>query len=62
MKKIIFCLFLLTSCSFNSDSVYWKDTLNSNYEKLKYDKDYTINEYGKILDQYSDRNEMPNLN
>ena len=62
MKKIIFCLFLLTSCSLNSDSAYWNETWNSNYEELKYDNDYTVNEYEKILKQYSDRNEMPKLN
>ncbi len=62
MKKIIFCLFLLTSCSLNSDSSYWNERLNSNYEELKYDKDYTMNQYEKILDQYNNRNKIPNLN
>ena len=46
----------------NSDSTYWNENVNSNYEELKYDKDYTLKEYGKILDQYSDRKETPNLN
>ena len=62
MKKIFFCLFLLTSCSLNSDSAYWNEDLNSNYEELKYDKDYTMNQYEKILDQYNNRNKIPNLN
>ena len=62
MKKLILCFFLLSACSLNSDSVYWNESLNSNYEELKFDKDYTLNEYGKILDQYSDRKETPNLN
>ena len=46
----------------NSDSVNLKKSLNSNYEELKYDKDYTLNEYEKILNQYSDRKKTPNLN
>ena len=62
MKKIFFCLFLLTSCSLNSDRAYLEESLNSNYEELKYDKDYTLNEYKKILNQYSDKKETPNLN
>ena len=62
MKKLILFLFLLNSCSLNSDSTYWNENVNSNYEELKYDKDYTLKEYGKILDQYSDRKETPNLN
>jgi len=62
MKKILFCLFLLTSCSLNSDSAYWNESLNSNYEELKYDKDYTMKQYKKILEQYSGRKEIPNLN
>jgi len=62
MKKLILFLFLLTSCSFNNDSAYWNKNSNSNYEELKYDKDYTFNEYGKILEQYSAKNKIPNLN
>ncbi len=46
----------------NSDSAYWNENLNSNYEELKYKKDYTLNEYEKILGQYSDRKETPSLN
>ena len=62
MKKSILLLFLLTSCSLNNDSAYWNENLNSNYEELKYKKDYTLNEYEKILGQYSDRKETPSLN
>ena len=53
MKKLIFILFLFTSCSLNNDSAYWNENLNLNYEELKYDKDYTFDEYGKILEKYS---------
>ena len=62
MKKIILFMFLLTSCSFNSDSSYWNETINSNYEELEYAKDYTFEEYGKILNQYSNKNKIPKLN
>ena len=62
MKKLILCLFILTSCSPNSDRPYLEESLNSNYEELKYDKNYTLNEYKKILNQYSDKKETPNLN
>ena len=62
MKKLILFLFLLTSCALNNDSTYWNENLNFNYEELKYNKDYTFNEYGKILKKYSDKNEVPSLN
>ena len=35
MKKIIFFLFLLTSCSLNSNSAYWNE--NTNFKFLKVD-------------------------
>ena len=62
MKKLILCLFLLTSCSFNSDSAYWNEHSNSKNEDLKYDKDYTFNEYKMILDGYSAKTKIPNIN
>ena len=62
MKKIIFFLFLLTSCSLNSNSAYWNENTNLKYEELKYEKDYTFDEYGKILEQYDKRNKIPELN
>ena len=62
MKKIIFFLFLLTSCSLNSNSSYWNENTNLKYEELKYEKDYTFDEYGKILEQYDKRNKIPELN
>ena len=62
MKKLILLLFLLTSCSFNNDSVHLKENLNLNYEELKYGKDYTLDEYRKILEKYSAKNKTPNLN
>ena len=62
MKKLILILFLLTSCSLNNDSAYWNENLNLNYEELKYDKDYTFDEYGKILEKYSAKNKTPKIN
>ena len=62
MKKSILLLFLLTSCSLNNDSAYWNENLDLNYEELKYDKDYTFDEYGKILENYSVKNKTPKIN
>ena len=62
MKKSILLLFLLTSCSLNNDSAYWNENLNINYEELKYDKDYTFDEYGKILEKYNEKNKTPKIN
>ena len=62
MKKLILILFLFTSCSLNNDSAYWNENLNLNYEELKYDKDYTFDEYGKILEKYNAKNKTPKIN
>ena len=62
MKKFIIFLFLLTSCSFNSNTTSWKENLNSSYQELKYDEDYTFDEYEKILDRYNERKKTPKLN
>jgi len=62
MKKLILILFLFTSCSLNNDSAYWNENLNLNYEEIKYDKDYTFDEYGKILEKYSAKNKTPKIN
>ena len=62
MKKLILFLYLLSSCSLNSNSTYWNENSNSTYEELKYEKDYTFDEYGKILNEYGDRNKIPKLN
>ena len=62
MKKLILLFLILPSCSLNSDSAYWNQNLYSEYEVLEYDKDYTFKEYGKMLNRYNDKSEMPNLN
>ena len=58
MKLVFLFLFLsLLSCSLNNTSDYW----NKN-ENLDYDKDYSIEEYEKILKGYNDRTDFPNIN
>ena len=56
MKLVFLFLFLsLLSCSLNNA----RDNLNKN---LDYDKDYSIQEYEKILKGYNDRTDFPNIN
>ncbi len=62
MKKIFFLLFFLTACSFNNTNDFWNESVNSNYEELKYDKDYTLEEYRKILEKYNAKSKTPNIN
>ena len=62
MKKLILFFFLLTSCSLNNDGTYLNENLNFNYEELKYNKNYTFDEYGKILEKYSAKNKTPKIN
>ena len=63
MKLVFLFLFLsLLSCSLNNTSDYWNRNLNLDKENLDYDKDYSIEEYGKILKRYNDRTDFPNIN
>ena len=63
MKLIFLFLFLsLLSCSLNNTSDYWNKNLNLDKENLDYDKDYSIEEYEKILKGYNDRTDFPNIN
>ena len=62
MKKLIIFIFLLNSCSLNTNSSYWNETLDSNYEELEFAKDYTFEEYGKILENYSNKKKIQKLN
>ena len=63
MKLVFLFLFLsLLSCSLNNTSDYWNKNLNLDKENLDYDKDYSIEEYEKILKGYSDRTDFPNIN
>ena len=63
MKLVFLFLFLsLLSCSLNNTSDYWNKNLNLDKENLDYDKDYSIEEYEKILKVYNDRTDFPNIN
>jgi len=62
VKKLIFFLFLLTSCSLNSQNSYWNENSNYKYEELVYEKDYTFDEYSNILKQYDINKGIPKLN
>ena len=63
MKLVFLFLFLsLLSCSLNNTSDYWNKNLNLDKENLDYDKDYSIEEYEKILEKYNDRTDFPNIN
>ncbi|MBC8296423.1 MAG: hypothetical protein H8E55_11570 [Pelagibacterales bacterium] len=63
MKLVFLFLFLsLLSCSLNNTSDYWNKNLNLDKENLDYDKDYSIEEYEKILKEYNDRTGFPNIN
>ena len=63
MKLVFLFLFLsLLSCSLNNTSDYLNENLNLDNENLDYDKDYSIEEYEKILKRYNDRTDFPNIN
>ena len=63
MKLVFLFLFLsLLSCSLNNTSDYSNNDLNLVKENLDYDKDYSIEEYEKILKEYNDRTDFPNIN
>ena len=57
-----FLLLSLVSCSLNNTGEYWNKKLNLDKENLDYDKDYSIEEYEKILKGYNDRTDFPNIN
>ena len=61
MKKIIIFLFL-TSCSFNDTGKYWTENIEEYNENLEYNKNYTPNEYKKILKNYNKKKKYPKLN
>ena len=62
MKFLLLLLLLLNACSLNSDSAYWNESINSSFEKLTFDKDYTFKEYGEILDKYNANTKIPKIN
>ena len=63
MKLVFLFLFLsLVSCSLNNTGDYLNKNLNLDKENLDYDKDYSVEEYEKILKGYNDRTDFPNIN
>ena len=63
MKLVFLFIFLtLVSCSLSNRSDYWNKDLNLVEENLNYNKDYSIEEYEKILNGYNDRTNFPNIN
>jgi len=63
VKLIFLFLFLsLVSCSLKNTDDYSNKNLILNKENLNYDKDYSIEEYEKILKEYNDRTDFPNIN
>ena len=63
MKLVFLFIFLtLVSCSLNNRSDYLNKDLNLVEENLNYSKDYSIEEYEKILNGYNDRTNFPNIN
>ena len=63
MKLVFLFIFLtLVSCSLNNRSDLRNKDLNLVEENLNYNKDYSIEEYEKILNGYNDRTNFPNIN
>jgi hypothetical protein len=63
MKLVFLFLFLsLVSCSLNNTGDYLNKNQKLNDENLDYYKDYSIEEYEKILERYNDRTDFPNIN
>ena len=63
MKLIFLFVFLfLVSCSLNNTKDYLNKNLNTSNESLDFNKDYFIEEYEKILNEYNDRTDFPNIN
>ena len=63
MKLVFLFLFLsLLSCSLNNTRDNLDKNLNFDKENLDYAKDYSIEEYEKILKGYNDRTDFPNIN
>jgi len=55
MKKFYILFLLLTACSFNNN-------VNLNKEILDFNKEYSIKEYGAILEKYNARTGYPKIN
>ena len=63
MKLVLLFFFLsLLTCSLDNTRDNLNKNLNFDKENLDYDKDYSIEEYQKILKGYNDRTDFPNIN
>jgi hypothetical protein len=63
VKLVFLFLFLsLLTCSIDNTRDNLNKNLNFDKENLDYDKDYSIEEYEKILKRYNDRTDFPNIN
>ena len=63
MKLVFLFLFLsLLSCSLDNTRDNLNKNLNLDKKNLDYEKDYSIEEYEKILKRYNDRTDFPNIN
>ena len=60
--KLVFLFLSLVSCSLDNTRDNLNKNLNFDKENLDYDKDYSIEEYEKILKEYNDRTDFPNIN
>ena len=60
MKKFYILFLLLTACSFDNTKNYWNDNLNK--EILDFNKEYSIKEYGAILEKYNAITGYPKIN
>ena len=60
MRKFYILILLLTACSFNNTKDFWNDNLNK--EILDFNKEYSIKEYGAILEKYNARTGYPKIN
>ena len=63
MKLVFLFLFLsLVSCVLKNTDDYLNKNLNLDKKNLDYNKDYSVEEYEKILKEYNDRTDFPNIN
>ena len=63
MKLVfLFLFFSLVSCSLNNTGDYLNKNQNLNKENLDYYKDYSVEEYEKVLEEYNNRTDFPNIN